>query len=388
MSASSVGKPADAVLLAESAEWEQALVDKKSSPATVKGCVKAVEPLLKQYLTSLSAAWKSSEDTFGANPSQPDVASLAQMAKLYATAISINMETRKVKGGVLDESLHVELGLVMEEMELCEAMFPAVETRAAKVKVNDNAEASDSFMSDEVDGLLMGLGVAKTASDASKLKAMEEEFHRLTAAGLSDQAAEVQGSHQWKVKKVNAGSNVTSTDNSNSHQQQQRGSGRLSKALSKYEDAISIKPSNSDAQYNSGRVNLILGHFEKAELCFEQAIAARSVFKNALFLFAGAVLLQSKPASSLVPFSVKVTERQLLQFHTNRWLDIKESKQGHDLKLCDKIIFTAPHIFPSPLTRLHAAGESKLLMQVYAGVSKKPVDHPDLQAFFKSRYWA
>ncbi|KAI8819806.1 hypothetical protein BJ741DRAFT_715849 [Chytriomyces cf. hyalinus JEL632] len=36
---------------------------------------------------------------------------------------------------------------------------------------------------------------------------------------------------------------------------------------------------------------------------------------------------------------------------------------------------------------LDAAGESKLLMQVYAGVSKRPVDHPDLQAFFKSRYW-
>ncbi|TPX60081.1 hypothetical protein CcCBS67573_g09035 [Chytriomyces confervae] len=339
-------KPVDAVLLAEPAGWEQALADKKALPATAEGCVKAVEPLLKQYLTSLSAAWRSSEDTFGANPSQPDVASLAQMAKLYGTAISINIETRKVKGGVLDDSLHVELGLVMEEMESCEAMFPAVETRAAKVKVNDNAKASDSFMSDEVDGLLMGLGVAKTASDASKLKAMEEEFHRLTAAGLSDQAAEVQGLHQWKVKKVNAGSSVASTDNSNSHQQQQRGSGRLSKALSKYEDAVSINPGNSDALYNSGRVNLILGHFERAQLCFEQAIAARPVFKNALFLFAVAVLLQSNPASSLLPFSVNVIERQLLQFQTNLWLDIKETKQEHSSKLCDTIMHLS-----SPLLR-------------------------------------
>ncbi|KAI8840853.1 hypothetical protein BJ741DRAFT_37510 [Chytriomyces cf. hyalinus JEL632] len=339
-------KPVDAVLLAESAGWQQAFVDKKSLPATVEGCVKAVEPLLKQYLTSLAAAWKSSEDTFGANPSPPDVSCLAQMAKLYATAISINIETKKVKGGVLDESLHIELGLVMEEMESCEAMFPAVETRAVKVKANDNDEASDSFMSDEVDGLLMGLGVAKSASDASKLKAMEEEFRRLTAAGLSDQAAEVQGLHQWKVKKVNAGSNVTSTDKNNSLQQEQRGSGRLAKALSKYEDVVSLNPGNSDAQYNSGRVNLILGHFEKAQLCFEHAIAARPGFKNAIFLFAVAVLFQSKPASFLAVFSVNVIERQLLQFQTNLWLEIKETKQEHDLKLCDTIMHLA-----SPLLR-------------------------------------
>ncbi|KAI8826465.1 hypothetical protein BJ741DRAFT_631311 [Chytriomyces cf. hyalinus JEL632] len=332
-------KPVDAVLLAESAGWQQAFVDKKSLPATVEGCVKAVEPLLKQYLTSLAAAWKSSEDTFGANPSPPDVSCLAQMAKLYATAISINIETKKVKGGVLDESLHIELGLVMEEMESCEAMFPAVETRAVKVKANDNDEASDSFMSDEVDGLLMGLGVAKSASDASKLKAMEEEFRRLTAAGLSDQAAEVQGLHQWKVKKVNAGSNVTSTDKNNSLQQD-------SAALSKYEDVVSLNPGNSDAQYNSGRVNLILGHFEKAQLCFEHAIAARPGFKNAIFLFAVAVLFQSKPASFLAVFSVNVIERQLLQFQTNLWLEIKETKQEHDLKLCDTIMHLA-----SPLLR-------------------------------------
>ncbi|KAJ3074433.1 hypothetical protein HDU99_001735, partial [Rhizoclosmatium hyalinum] len=36
---------------------------------------------------------------------------------------------------------------------------------------------------------------------------------------------------------------------------------------------------------------------------------------------------------------------------------------------------------------LDGAGESKLLMAVYAGVNKKPVDHPDLVPFFKSRYW-
>ncbi|KAJ3224311.1 hypothetical protein HDU81_008632 [Chytriomyces hyalinus] len=339
-------KPVDPVPLLEASGWEQSLVDKKSSPATVEGCVKAVEPLLKQYLTSLAAAWKSSEETGGANPTQPAVSCLAQMAKLYATAISINLETKKVKGGELDESLHVELGLVMEEMEACEAMFPPVETRAMNVKANDNAEANDSFMSDEVDGLLMGLGVAKKASDAMKLKAMEEEFHRLTAAGLSDQAAEVQGLHQGKVSKVNAGVKGTSTDNS--PQQQQRGSGRLSKALTKYEDAVSINPGNSDAQYNSGRVNLILGNFEKAQLCFELAITARPVFKNAVFLFAVAVLLQLKPASSLVAFCVGVIERQLLRFQTNLWLDIKEKRTTNDhfLKLCETIMHLS-----SPLLR-------------------------------------
>jgi hypothetical protein len=36
---------------------------------------------------------------------------------------------------------------------------------------------------------------------------------------------------------------------------------------------------------------------------------------------------------------------------------------------------------------LDSAGESKVLMEVYAGVNRKPVDNPDLQAFFKAKFW-
>ena len=36
---------------------------------------------------------------------------------------------------------------------------------------------------------------------------------------------------------------------------------------------------------------------------------------------------------------------------------------------------------------LDNAGESKLLMNLYAFVNKKPVDHPDLVPFFKSKFW-
>ena len=39
------------------------------------------------------------------------------------------------------------------------------------------------------------------------------------------------------------------------------------------------------------------------------------------------------------------------------------------------------------ISALDSAGLSKLLMEIYAGVARKPVEHPDLKDFFKAKFW-
>ncbi|KAI9335949.1 hypothetical protein BDR26DRAFT_897290 [Obelidium mucronatum] len=325
----------------EPSGWESSLVDKKSSPSTVEACIKAIEPLEKEYLASLAESWKTSMETGGKKPTQPNVAVLDKISKLYATAIALNTENKKLKGGVLDETLHLQLGLFQEEIVCCKHTFPPQELGKA-AKVNNNAEASASFMSDEIDGLLMGLGVAKNASDATKIKAMEEEFHRLLAAGLSDQAAEVQGLHQWKVQQVNASSG-TSDWSGGANASQSRGEGGIANALEKYEHAVGINPNSSDANYHLGRLHLQLGNYEKAQTHLEHAISNKPIFPVAMLLLAVSIASPKMPKLALIPHSLKILEDAIPDHHTNLWLNFVKTAQGQQpqsppiSKICESV---------------------------------------------------
>ncbi|KAI8620103.1 hypothetical protein BC830DRAFT_630115 [Chytriomyces sp. MP71] len=302
--------------------WEEALIDKKAFPPTVEACAEQAQNLVNKYLPTLAQAFKSSSETFGAAPTQPHTDLLEKASKLYATAIAINAETKKVKGGALDESIHISLGLVMEELSLCQALFPPPAAKERNVKANDNAEASASFMSDEVDGLLMGLGVPKNASDATKIKAMEAEFHRLTVAGLSDQATEVQGLHQWKIQQVNSTSAQAywTSGGGKGQSMQIRGSGTLLNALEKFEHAVMINPESSEAQYHLGRINASLENWEKAQIHLERALVNKPVLKNASVLWSASILSQSKPSQLLIQPAIEILEDALFNFQTDLWL--------------------------------------------------------------------
>lgn len=184
--------------------WQQKLVDTKSCPKDVEACLASFANKKTCYLTSLQKAHQTALETTGASHSSPEVSFLKDSAVLLATAISYNMDKVKTKGGKIDATLHMKLALVLEESLRCAELYPPVR-KTQKVEANANNEAAESAMSDEVDGLLLQLNVPATASDATKLKAMEEEYQRLLAMGLSDQAAEVQGLHTWKTKQVSKG---------------------------------------------------------------------------------------------------------------------------------------------------------------------------------------
>ncbi|KAJ3031388.1 UNVERIFIED_CONTAM: hypothetical protein HDU68_004467 [Siphonaria sp. JEL0065] len=346
----------------EPSSWETGLVDKKMCPSTVEACVKAVEPLEKEYLATLAESWRTSVLTNGKKAAQPNVELLEKISKLYATAIALNTENKKLKGGALDETLHIQLGLWQEEVVCCKNTFPLPEL-GKKTKVNNNAEANASFMSDEIDGLLMGLGVTKNASEATKIKAMEEEFHRLLAAGLSDQAAEVQGLHQWKVQQVNASSGAADWQ-AGGNGKQSRGEGGIATALEKYEHAVGINPNNSDANYHLGRIHIQLGNFEKAQLHLEHALANKPIFPFASFLLVStsfvlyltgkqkmlntiqglSIVSPKLPKLELIPHALKLLEDPISDFHTSLWLAFRATATNQPFqtqsttKLCETIL--------------------------------------------------
>jgi hypothetical protein len=172
--------------LPEPSAWESVLVDSKK-PASVEAGLKVADGKVGQYRETLYKAWEASAASFGACPIMPCPEILDEAMKAIAGSISLNTDAKKTKGGSIDENIHVQLGLVLEEATACRSLFPTQTKKDAKTEANDNTAACESFMSDEVDGLLMSLGVPKTASDATKIKAMEEEYHRLLSAGQSDQ---------------------------------------------------------------------------------------------------------------------------------------------------------------------------------------------------------
>jgi hypothetical protein len=79
-----------------------------------------------------------------------------------------------------------------------------------KIDVKDEADSEES-LKDELEGLLLLLGVSKTATFEVKLKAVEAEYHRLKNLGDSNQAAEVQTLVEYMLKENKANHNTSST---------------------------------------------------------------------------------------------------------------------------------------------------------------------------------
>jgi hypothetical protein len=166
--------------------WESDLVDKKKCPGTIEACLEQVKVKYEAYRKGLAQAFTQCKQSFGSNPITPPLQILSEITFLLATAISLNTEAKKLKGGVLDYSLHLKLGLHLEEVMLAKYLFPE-QTVQKKVAANENTAANESFMNDEFNGLLMTLGVGPSASNGAKLQAVEQEYHRLLSQGLSDQ---------------------------------------------------------------------------------------------------------------------------------------------------------------------------------------------------------
>ncbi|KAL2913302.1 hypothetical protein HK105_207180 [Polyrhizophydium stewartii] len=323
--------PSQTAAQPSSAEWETSLVQRKQFPGPASACVQAAAPIWDEYTRSLAEAWRRTIETRGADRVMPDLDSLGKLASLFATAISYNNEANQSRGAGLDESLHVQLGLVMEEMWLAKETFPQP-TASASAKANDNSEASESFMSDEVDGLLLQLGVPPSASDATKIKAIEDEYHRLLGQGLSNQAAEVQGLHAWKIAQVKAAGNAGGLE-----QDPDRGRSRANIALlhasDKYADAVRINPAGFEANVNFGRSLILLGRYAEAIAPLELALAAKPLShipKTLLALARSMSPALSEESDSQVQQIADWLDSDLLAFRMRLWAPVRSDIGGAD----------------------------------------------------------
>ncbi|TPX59141.1 hypothetical protein PhCBS80983_g02670 [Powellomyces hirtus] len=275
--------------LAATSPWELALVDKKASSVSIDSCITAASQRESTYVQSLKKALQVSADTFGQSSVRPDTTLLDEAAALYATATAINNEAKATKGGAWDEILHVRLGLALEETALCNEAFPLPAlSKTERAEVNENGAAAESFMSDEVDGLLEQLGVDKSANDPTKIRAIEAEYHRLLALGLSDEAAEVQGLHGWLIRKVASSSPVSGWNSS-------KGANAVTNLsamhiVEKYRDALGINPASADANLHLGRHLLQIGQAGEAAKHLRTALGQKPMSKYARAMLGVALL--------------------------------------------------------------------------------------------------
>ncbi|KAJ3292997.1 hypothetical protein HK104_004842 [Borealophlyctis nickersoniae] len=336
------GKPEPKTAALTAAPWESESVDRKNLPGTVEGCMAAVEAKMGQYSQSLRKSIQAAAESSGTSAIHPDLALLDDCAKLCATAISLNRETQSVKGGSLDETLHLQLGRVLEEAVRCRQLFPAPAARST-AKTNENEMAHESFQSDEVDGLLEQLGVSLAASDAVKLRAIEEEYHRLLALGLSDQASEAQELHAWKVKQV---ADATGTTAWNAGLAKSGGvSAALENVREKYHSAVTINSSNADANCHYGRILLECGEVTDAITHLRLAVGQKPTFKMARFYLGVALLHPLAP-----PLSVEVIaeakaylSESIGYFRDAQWIPSAETAMSGDIKTLTDSIYLVHH---------------------------------------------
>lgn len=173
------------------------------------------------------------------------------------------------------EELHFLLGLIAEEKAAVNETFPELIV-GKKNEPNENQQAADSFMEDEITGLLIQLGTPLTSSDVAKLKAIECEFQRLTVNAQTNEAAEVQGLYQWLLKKVNGESKFTdhnSGTNCNIN----------SNAADKYRDCLAINPTHIEANIYLGRTLLKLKNIPEASKYFLNAVSLNPCHSIAQF---------------------------------------------------------------------------------------------------------
>ncbi|KAJ3406052.1 hypothetical protein HDV05_006188 [Chytridiales sp. JEL 0842] len=307
--------------------WESLLVESKK-PATIEACLTMAESKMVQHRDQFFKALKASAESQGACPILPATEALQDAVKMYAAAISINTEIKKTKGGTIDENLHILLGLALEEAAICKSLFPEPAKKDTKAEANDNTAACESFMSDEVEGLLLGLGVAKYASDAAKIKAMEEEYHRLLAAGQSDQAAEVQGLHAWKIKQVNASSGTAGWDSSSNASAGV--SSDLTQAIEKYQHAIAVNPSSFDASFHLGRLLMQVGDFAGAQKYLKTAVAVKPVNPTAQLLLGSSIIKNmTLPADEeTITSAIQLMEPTMSAYFLKPWSDFRQKQLG------------------------------------------------------------
>jgi tetratricopeptide (TPR) repeat protein len=252
-------------------KWETALINIEKYKYTPDAALSKNNKDMEAYAYNLNQCYDHYKENEGNGTIRPNIDLLSDAMKTLATTIgSANSNNNNAA------ELHYQLGLLKEESDLVNLIFPLIEVSSVDDNLK-NKEAGNSFMADEVDGLLMQLAVAPTASNISKLKALEGEYQRLKSNSQTNEATEVQGLYQWLLKKTNG-----TSDGSDAPKQEKV----LQISTEKYKDCLLINPNHLEANIYLGRSLLFKGEFDEAQSFLAYAVAINPLHQLSKFYLA------------------------------------------------------------------------------------------------------
>ncbi|KAJ3312003.1 hypothetical protein HDV04_003499, partial [Boothiomyces sp. JEL0838] len=188
---------------------ESTLVNKKKYSYNVEQSELLLSSLLQKYTHSLKETWSTNISNQGKKYTPPKISLLLEALEVLATMIAYEVEQFQLTSKAPSVKLLLSFEMILCELELVESMFPE---HLEKVMVdNENVLAKESFIQDEVTGLLLQLGIPPSADNATKIKAMDAEYHRLKNDGKINEASEIQELITWKLK-VDASNGTSSNE--------------------------------------------------------------------------------------------------------------------------------------------------------------------------------
>ncbi|XP_021370614.1 uncharacterized protein LOC110461476 [Mizuhopecten yessoensis] len=200
---------------------------------------------------------------------------LLRAAYCYAVAIS-----NKPK----DSSLHLQLGMVLEERYYAEDLFGLKKEESDSLP-SMNMDAKESSKSEECAAICKLHSVdAETAPLSLQLKAIDEEYQQLNQNGQSAKADHVMGLFAWKSKQAKQeGAAAQKAEDEESP---------LGQAFLKYMDALVLDEPKAMHNFHVGRMLVIQGKYDEAIKRLEVTLNWNSQYQLARFYLGLALAFQ------------------------------------------------------------------------------------------------
>jgi hypothetical protein len=179
---------------------------------------------------------------------------LDELVKGYSTFFLQYTKVKRDSTKADEEAIHhVAMALLAEEQLKIKEYIVANTVGNAGGQLDSCVGNQDGFFADEISGLLLGLGIPSSATEATKIKAMEEERQRLVASGDQDGASEIGGLLKWKLKKTKI---VGTCGDVKQHGESGDDGISIENCIGKLRYAVSLHPSSLEANLHLGRLLL------------------------------------------------------------------------------------------------------------------------------------
>ncbi|KAH3850613.1 hypothetical protein DPMN_093037 [Dreissena polymorpha] len=253
----------------EQRKWEKGLQQVFGETSADKLIAEAKEDL-KKYFLSLPKPNQTKSWPDGESPMDH----LQQATYCYASALKLKPK---------DASVHLQLGMLLEEKYYIEDMFGL-----KKETHNDlpslNLQASESSKDDECAAICKLHGVEPTAPLPLQLKAIDMEFHSLIQAGQSAKADHVMDLFQWKSKQA--------TQEGAAAQKAEDEESPLGQAFLKYMDALACDEAKALFNFHVGRMQVVQGKYDDAVKRLETSLNWNSQHQLSRFYLGLALALK------------------------------------------------------------------------------------------------